>query len=93
MVRGLMARKTCSVSPSTVLVPLLAIRNCWLLALNIAVAHGLLHSMWKLHGCFVLVKKLAHGFERACFTLAKVTKPVLQGTQVCNLMPEAQNER
>ena len=32
-------------------------QNCWILALNRAVAHGLLHNAGKVHGCFILVKK------------------------------------
>ena len=42
--QGPLAQKSCSVSPSTVLVPLLTIRTGWLLILNIAVGHGLLHA-------------------------------------------------
>ena len=43
--RGLLARESSSVSPSTVLFQVLATQtasNCWLRALNVAVAHGLL---------------------------------------------------
>ena len=42
--------KSFSVSPSIVSVPVLTIQtasNCWLLALNVAVGHGLLHTMRK----------------------------------------------
>ena len=42
------------------LIPLLAIQmasNCWLLALNVGVAHWLLHIIGKVHGGFILVKK------------------------------------
>ena len=34
--------------------------NCWLPALNVAVAHRLLHIVGKMRGCFVLVKKQQH---------------------------------
>ena len=54
------ARKSCSMSASTVLFPVLAIlmaSNCWLPALNVAVAHRLLHIMGKVCSCFVVVKK------------------------------------
>ena len=53
--------KSCSMSPFTVLVLVLAIRtasNCWLLALNVAVACGLLHIVGKVCGCFVPVNKV-----------------------------------
>ena len=59
MVRGPLSRKSCSVSPSTVLALVLAIRtasNCWLLALSAAEVQGLLHIVGKVHGCFVLAK-------------------------------------
>ena len=42
MIQGPLTRKSCSVSPSTVLVLVLAIRmasNCWLQALKVAVVH------------------------------------------------------
>ena len=50
--------------------------NCWLPALNVALAHGLLHIVGKVHGCFVLVKEA-----------------VSRGSDMHNLMPDAQNER
>ena len=72
-----------------VLVPVLAIRmasNCWLPALNIAVAHGLLHIVGKVRGCFVLMKKQCHmDLRTLAFALAYVAKPVLQGTQACTI--------
>ena len=49
-----------SVSPSTVLVLVLAIQttsNCYIPVLNIAVVHGLVHIVRKVCGCFVLLKK------------------------------------
>ena len=79
-------RKSCSVSSYNVLVSVLAIwiaTNCWLLTLNVAVAHGLLHIVGKVCGCFVLVKQktVACGLH----TLANVAQPVLQGTQACTI--------
>ena len=59
MVRVLLAPKSCFVSPSTVLAPVLAIQmpsNSWLLALNTVVVHGLVHIVGEVRGCFVLVK-------------------------------------
>ena len=57
-----LTRKTCSVSPSTVLVPVLAIRtasNCWRPALNVVVAHGPAYrreGAWLFRPCVRLCK-------------------------------------
>jgi len=59
-------------SPSTVLVPVLAIRmasNCWVPALNIAVAHGLLHIVGRCAVVLFLWKTVACGSLHTCFVL------------------------
>ena len=54
--------ESCSASPSTVLVPVLAIRtagNCWLPALNVVVAHGAAYrreGVWLFRPCVRLCK-------------------------------------
>ena len=85
MIRGLLARRSCSVSPSTVLVPMLPIQmasNCWLPAFKrscsawIAAYCG--EDAWLFRPC---ERTVARGFVHTCFTLANVAKPVLQGTK------------
>ena len=93
MVRGLLARESSSVSPSTVLFQVLATQtasNCWFRALNVAVVHGLLYIVGNVCGCLVVKRHyIARGVALACFALAcghaNVAKPVLQGIQACTV--------
>ena len=63
-----------------------AASNCQLLALNVAVVHGLLHIVDKVHGCFVLVKEFKSS-TCICVQLSHVCEhsPVLQGMQVVKI--------
>ena len=83
--------KSCSVPPSTLLVPVLTIRmasNCWFLVLNVAIynpwivayrgkVRAVVLSLWKNSSMWI--------YARICFALANIAKPILQGTQACTI--------
>ena len=70
-----LARKSCSVSPSTVLVPVLAVQTASNYSAWIAAYRG--EGAWLFRPC---EKTVAHGSVRACFALANVAQQALQGT-------------
>ena len=68
-----LARKKCSMSQSTVLVPVLAIQMATFecsSSSRVAAYHGEGASLFR-----PCEKTVAHGFVLACFTLANIAKP------------------
>ena len=89
MVRGPLSLTSYSVSPSNVLVSVVAIwmvSNCWLLVFERSCSPWIVAHCQKVHEIVILSlwkNSSTWIYARICFALANVAKPVLQGTQAC----------